>query len=74
MNWDNTDKGVGDREIQRKIIGGWGVGGVFGDSWETAHSSFLQNTKWAQHNILKTDKIPSILHALYLSFKCLLIH
>lgn len=32
--------------------------GVFGDSWETAHSSFSQNMQWAQHNILKTDKIP----------------
>lgn len=32
--------------------------GVFGDSWETAHSSFLQHMRWAQHNILETDKIP----------------
>lgn len=32
--------------------------GVSGDSWETAQSSFSHNMKWAQHNILKPDKIP----------------
>ena len=46
---------------------------VCGDSWETAHSSFSQNIKWAQHNILKTDKIPPF-HPLYLPFVRLLIH
>lgn len=55
--WDNTDKVPGDgereREGEREV-----TAGVFGDSWETAHSSFSQNMKWEQHNILETDKIP----------------
>lgn len=42
---------------EREVMGCEMVG-VSGDSWETAQSSFSQNMKWAQHNILKSDKIP----------------